>query len=392
MKIKIYPRSVFGYFGIIVLFRFISLFVDANLGTTLFVSFCVMLFLSVILLCINYSFIKVDSQNPDMKVMKNEYVDYKVKVSSKLPISFCFVELKMKTQEYLKIQGNDHYISMVDRENTLFADFKYKAAVFGSDTLALDYCMLRDFMGIFAIRKKVKISEINVKTLPRYIENCYSRDTMVFSKYIADFDDSEEVNNGLTTTSGFPGYEHREFVEGDSLKRVNYKISAKRDKLMVRLDEPVSSLRLAVLLDNISSGDRFMDETTIEGLISYVGCLLNNKITTEVYFNADGKKQMCSVTAERDFSSFVDMIGNTFFYDKNNFKNENINNYDIYKSSRLSSIVVFSANGSTAKRIVENMKMPYRIITPNKSISGSEIFYIDSNLIISAGGVNNERV
>lgn len=391
MKVKIYPKSIFGYFGIIVLFRFISLFVDANLGMTLFVSFCVILCLSVILLCINYSFIKVDSHNSDIKVLKNEYVDYRVKVSSRLPISFCFVELKMKAQEYLKIQGDDHYIAMVDRENPMFANFKYKAAVFGSDTLALDYCMVHDFMGVIAIRKKVKVSETNVKTLPRYMENCYSRDTMIFSKYIADFDDSEEINSGLTTTSGFPGYEHREFVEGDSLKRVNYKISAKKDKLMVRLDEPVSSLRLAVILDNISSNDRFMDETTIEGMMSYVGCLMNNKITAEVYFNADSKKQMYSITTERDFGDFVDMVGNTCFYEKNNIKNNSVNDYEIYKSSRLSAIVIFSANGDTAKKIVENTKIPYHIITPNKSISGNEIFYIDSNLSISSGGVKVER-
>ena len=34
-----------------------------------------------------------------------------------------------------------------------------------------------------------------------------------------------------------PGYEHREYVAGDSPRRVNYKLSAKKQKLMVRLDE-----------------------------------------------------------------------------------------------------------------------------------------------------------
>lgn len=54
--------------------------------------------------------------------------------------------------------------------------------------------------------------------------------------------DEEEVEEGVSVSKGgMPGYEHREYAPGDSPRRVNYKLSAKRNKLMVRLDESQGS-------------------------------------------------------------------------------------------------------------------------------------------------------
>lgn len=54
--------------------------------------------------------------------------------------------------------------------------------------------------------------------------------------------EEEETEEGMTTMrGGMPGYEHREYVPGDSPRKVNYKLSAKRGRLMVRLDESSGS-------------------------------------------------------------------------------------------------------------------------------------------------------
>ena len=53
----------------------------------------------------------------------------------------------------------------------------------------------------------------------------------------------------LFSANTSPGYEHREYVEGDPLKRVNWKLSSKKNKLMVRLDEAASSVQPLIVLD-----------------------------------------------------------------------------------------------------------------------------------------------
>jgi len=48
---------------------------------------------------------------------------------------------------------------------------------------------------------------------------------------------------------GFPGYEHREYKPGDPIKRINYKLSAKRDELFVRLDEQQINGKVIISLE-----------------------------------------------------------------------------------------------------------------------------------------------
>ncbi len=61
--------------------------------------------------------------------------------------------------------------------------------------------------------------------------------------------DEESESTPLHSASAMPGYEHRDYIPGDSLKRINWKLSAKRRHLMVRQDEPVALARLSVVLD-----------------------------------------------------------------------------------------------------------------------------------------------
>ena len=63
--------------------------------------------------------------------------------------------------------------------------------------------------------------------------------------------ESEEESNTQSVygTATIAGYEHRNYVPGDPLKRINWKLSSKRRTLMVRMDEAVSMSRVHVLVD-----------------------------------------------------------------------------------------------------------------------------------------------
>jgi hypothetical protein len=44
------------------------------------------------------------------------------------------------------------------------------------------------------------------------------------------------------------GHEHRDYIIGDSLKKVNWKLSAKRQKLMIRQDEAINPSKITFVL------------------------------------------------------------------------------------------------------------------------------------------------
>ncbi len=96
----------------------------------------------------------------------------------------------------------------------------------------------------------------------------------------------------LNTT---PGYEHRDYVEGDPLKRVNWKLSAKKGKMMVRLDEAVSSVQPVIALDLFrekkadSEKAVLVEERIIYSTFALISMLIKQGIaTTFVYYSANG--------------------------------------------------------------------------------------------------------
>lgn len=108
----------------------------------------------------------------------------------------------------------------------------FTAAHSGLNKVTLDEVIIRDFLGLLQFR--VPVEQITqVAVLPRIIE--YDGPEVKPNMLPSE---EEEAEEGVTVMNGgMPGYEHREYVPGDSPRRVNYKLSAKRQKLMVRLDE-----------------------------------------------------------------------------------------------------------------------------------------------------------
>lgn len=108
----------------------------------------------------------------------------------------------------------------------------YKAERSGMNTITVQSAVLRDFWSI--VRLRVTLSETAlIAVTPRPIE--YSGPEVVMKTLPSEDEEAEEGRPVMS--GGLPGYEHREYFPGDPLRRINYKLSAKKRRLMVRLDE-----------------------------------------------------------------------------------------------------------------------------------------------------------
>lgn len=123
------------------------------------------------------------------------------------------------------------------RTSLLFSGTKtlrgsFKASHSGINRLNLDLISIRDFAGLFNLKIPVG-QEAKKAVLPKIVD--YSGPEIIPSVLPSDDEDAEE---GVTVVKGgLPGCEHRDYIPGDSPKRINYKLSAKRNRLLVRLDE-----------------------------------------------------------------------------------------------------------------------------------------------------------
>lgn len=108
--------------------------------------------------------------------------------------------------------------------------------------------------------------------------------------------DSDDENDTVMPFSAntTPGYEHREYVPGDSLKRVNWKLSSKSSRLMVRLDEAASAVQPCIILDLFrSSGDDIAkalrrEEKLIRAVFGLMTLLINQGIACALIYRGLG--------------------------------------------------------------------------------------------------------
>ena len=118
----------------------------------------------------------------------------------------------------------------------------------GRGMVSLSAPELSDYLGMFRFTLRQERSEAVLITpeIPEVKTNNALFRTVSNAVETAD----EEMDSTPNfSASSAPGYEHRDYIAGDPLKRINWKLSSKRRHLMVRKDEPVALARLSVVLD-----------------------------------------------------------------------------------------------------------------------------------------------
>lgn len=155
-----------------------------------------------------------------------DFVEFEVKIAK---TGFCFIpyiELWLSADERINIRTS----LLFGGKKTLRGSFRVRHC--GLNSLNLEMITIRDFAGLFNL--KIPCGQTAQKAvLPRIAE--YTGPELFPSVLPADDEDAEE---GVSVIAGgLAGCEHRDYVVGDSPKRINYKLSAKKERLLVRLDE-----------------------------------------------------------------------------------------------------------------------------------------------------------
>lgn len=161
-----------------------------------------------------------------------EFTEYGDRIGYDVVVSkngFCFLPFIE-----IKVGGSAETVaqtSLLFRRRAVVTGY-YKAERSGMNTITVQSAILRDFWSI--VRLCVPVSETAlIAVTPRPME--YLGPEVVMKTLPSEDEEAEEGRSVMS--GGLPGYEHREYFPGDPLRRINYKLSAKKRRLMVRLDE-----------------------------------------------------------------------------------------------------------------------------------------------------------
>ncbi|MDO4863846.1 MAG: DUF58 domain-containing protein [Ruminococcus sp.] len=206
------------------------------------------------------------SMNCDGYVQKGSKLTVSVTVEKTGRFPLGIVEITPRASEVFAQQDKVYRISLVRDDKKTFT-YTVDAVTGGNGEIALDTVYSCGFLGFirFALTQELP-APISVGVIPEIPQ--IKASSQLF-RSIADVvltSDEEEENDTalLYSANTSPGYEHREYVHGDPLKRVNWKLSSKKNKLMVRLDEAVASVQPMIVLDLFRSGSALPQEAILD--------------------------------------------------------------------------------------------------------------------------------
>lgn len=291
-------KSVSAALAVAFLLYLFTFYLDGEMGIILmaFVIFAPLVSLALALYARKRIKVRLDC---DGFVQKGSALDVKITVEKTGIVPLAIVELAPHATEVFSGWNKRYHLSLAGADKKSFS-CPVDALIGGNGEISVPEIYSCGFLGFMKFRLKNDEQYPDVKSvgvIPELPE--VSTSSQLF-RSIADVvmtADEEENDTAMQFSANTsPGYEHREYVEGDPMKRVNWKLSSKKNKLMVRLDEAVAAVQPSLVLDlyRNSEDDPVHSAKAGESLLCSVFGLLDLLVKqgiacTFVYRGADGK-------------------------------------------------------------------------------------------------------
>ena len=219
-------KHITGYIQAIIFSVFFMLFINGEIGSVLLYLLVGVNVLSIAVLIISKKHFTVTLRGLSGTADCGKYVEFEVELQK---TGFCFIpfiEICLEAGAPIHLRT-----SLLFKKKTVVKGM-FKAEHSGLNKVRLGEVLIGDFMGVISFRLPAG-QQTQMAVLPRIIE--YDGPEVLPNMLPSE---EEEVEEGVSVLQGgMPGYEHREYTPGDSPRRVNYKLSAKKGRLMVRMDE-----------------------------------------------------------------------------------------------------------------------------------------------------------
>lgn len=289
-------KSFISLLAVAFLIFIFTFYVDGEMGVIL-IAFLVLAPLTSLLFVLNgRKNVKV-TFDCDGYVKKGSTLEVRVTVekSSNLPVAF--IDITPEFSAGFDTQPMTHRLSMYTNRRKEYT-FTLNAAIGGSAEVSIGSVRSCGFLGFMKLRCQCELPKPkNVGIIPLIpdINSSSALFRTVADLVLTSEDDEDNDTAMLFSANTTLGYEHREYVEGDSLKRINWKLSSKTGKLMVRLDEASSAVQPCIVLDLFrNSADEELhalrsEEKILQSVFGFLTLLIKQGIAcTLVYNSPDG--------------------------------------------------------------------------------------------------------
>ena len=267
-KYKNVVKGMISYILALAITIFFALYMNATVGWFMLIALILAPVLSVFYTMLTRMFIKVDIGMEDCILAKGDTCQMTIYIQNKSLFPTTPLEIEVLNGEGVKCGEHRIIVSLLPFDKQSFT-VTFEAKICGLSTVGIKRVRATDYLGLMAFNVwKTVYTDLkrNIAVIPNMTDVSLRDDkilkVMQASLHAEDGDDTVEVSSN--PFGGFPGCDNREYVPGDPLKRINWKQSAKRGKLLVRLDDVLASKSVNVVLDSTFLRKGLMLETLAE--------------------------------------------------------------------------------------------------------------------------------
>lgn len=255
MKVKAIVKGVISYILALILTIIFALYLNANVGWYMLIALILAPILSVFFALLTSKTITVDCDMVDGRVSKGDICNMALIVHNKSIFPTTPIQAQILNGNGVFSDDDTILISVLPLGRQV-VNIKFKASICGRSTVGIKEIRVTDYLGLFSfVIKKIPQEKLekNISVIPDVADIAFRDDRILkiiqVSRHGEDSEDTVETD--VNSYGGFPGYDNREYVPGDPLKRVNWKLSAKRNKLLVRLDDEMAAQSVNLVLDSV---------------------------------------------------------------------------------------------------------------------------------------------
>jgi len=286
MKIVAIIKGIITYVFALVFAVIFALFLNANVGWFILLTLLSAPAVSVILSWICSRFVDFECVPERVTLAKGDRYDIVVRVKNRFLFPTPPIAVSMVDSLRLPCENKEILVSVLPFAHKEFR-VGYDAHICGCAMAGITEMKVTDYLGLFSFQIKKNCRE-SVFILPDIAELSARDDKLIkamqTSMHMDDSDDT--IEHSSYTFGGFPGYENREYVPGDPVKRINWKQSIKRDTLLVRLDDEMTSKTIDVVLDSVYADvtNPVAEQSAVENALGIMRVLLMQNYKVEFHY------------------------------------------------------------------------------------------------------------
>ena len=270
----IHIKNLIGYVMLTGLAVLYTLFLEAPGGSYLIIALIAAAVISVaVCVCSKFALSANIEVSADI-LNRGELTSVSLVIIKNGLLPSAFIDAELFSSYHLTTGSLQKIRTAVFGKDRLSFRADYKAEFFGKGRVGISSITVTDYLGLVSFRVNIPKAISEIKIYPD-IPEVDRREGLARSLTdAAAFDDSEETTQSLFALNGYPGYEHRKYEPGDSLKLINWKLSAKRGEYYVRRLEGASGAEQTFILDKAGSTDtdeleaRREEQLTVEAMLA----------------------------------------------------------------------------------------------------------------------------